>query len=162
MSFAVVLAFGASAMAHHSLTGTYDFSKRLSLNGTIAKVSWQNPHSAFTIDVKTADGATVQWIFTTVSSSCMERNGIGKESFAVGSTVTVRNAPVAKDGSRLAYVEPVEMELPAVVAPRPAAQPKPSPAPVGTIPGNLVATFPPNLDPEELGHCVLFVKGAPK
>jgi hypothetical protein len=173
MSFAVVLAFGVSAMAHHSLTGTYDYSKTITLSGTIAKVSWTNPHSAFTIDTRDpADGKTVQWIFTTISASCMERQGIARESVAVGMAVTVRNAPVAKNGTRLGFlrgfsdggknevvVEPGRdtnfsgLELKSIFDRRPAPRPTPSPGPL--------ATFPPRYDPDELGHCFDVVSARP-
>jgi hypothetical protein len=106
VSLAVFLAFAVSAMAHHSINAEYDFSKTITLSGRIAKVGWQDPHVWIYIDAKDpADGKTVQWAFETAPALCMEKAGIAAESFAFGSAVTVRNAPVAKDGTRHAFLD---------------------------------------------------------
>jgi hypothetical protein len=148
VSFAVLSAFAVSAMAHHSLEAEYDFSKTITLSGTLAKVGWQNPHVWIYVDAKDpADGKTAQWAIEMAAAVCMEKAGIAPESFAVGSAVTVRNAPAAKDGTRHTFVGSVSdgnkavtvhqrnglaatLELKSVFDRRPAVQPKPSPDPV--------------------------------
>jgi hypothetical protein len=105
VSFALFSAFAVSAMAHHSLEATYDSSKTITLSGTLAKVEWRNPHVSIAVDTKDpADGKPVQWRIETAAAFCMEKAGIARESLAVGSAVTVRNAPVARDGTRRAFV----------------------------------------------------------
>jgi hypothetical protein len=140
--FAVFATFAASAMAHHSLTVEYDSSRTVTLNGTLAKVEWVNPHVWIYVDAKDpADGKTVEWRFETGSRSCMEKMGIARESFAVGSAVTVRNAVMAKTAPRVAFLDSVSdgaktvsvlrsgltatLELKSVFDRPPAVQPKP-------------------------------------
>jgi hypothetical protein len=174
VSFVVLSAFAVSGMAHHSLA-MYDFSKTITLTGPIAKVEWLNTHVLIYIDAKDpADGKTVQWIIETLGAVCMEGQGI-KESLAVGSAVTVRKAPVLKDGSRMAYAYGISdgativganggdaiLELKSAFAappkpgPEPAVQPKPGGKEVelpGADPLALITTLP-GYRAGPMGHC---------
>jgi len=44
--------------AHHSFKAMYDENKTTTLQGTITKVEFTNPHAHFWIDVKDATGKT--------------------------------------------------------------------------------------------------------
>jgi hypothetical protein len=69
-SLIIILALtSTSAFAHHSVAVNFDSNKLVEAEGTITKVSWQNPHILFTISV--ADGT--EWELETHSLSIMRR-----------------------------------------------------------------------------------------
>jgi hypothetical protein len=47
--------------AHHSLTAEYDQKKPVSLDGTLTKLDWRNPHAWIYVDVKNANGGVDNW-----------------------------------------------------------------------------------------------------
>ena len=50
---AVVL-LAHEALAHHNMTALFDFNDRVTVNGTLTKIDWRNPHTYLTIDVQGA------------------------------------------------------------------------------------------------------------
>ena len=64
MKVVLALAFAMlanDAVAHHNMTATFDFNDRVTLNGTLTKIDWRNPHTYLTIDVQGGAGATESW-----------------------------------------------------------------------------------------------------
>ena len=58
MSVAVLaVAFATPAVAHPSFASEFDANKPVTLEGTVTKVEWANPHIWMYLDVKNADGA---------------------------------------------------------------------------------------------------------
>ena len=47
-------------VAHHGSQG-YDFSKRISLKGTVSRFVWANPHCQIYFDAKDEKGSIVNW-----------------------------------------------------------------------------------------------------
>jgi hypothetical protein len=59
-----VFGFAVSVMpvtAHHSVPGTYDISKQITLQGVVTKIQWRNPHTRLWMDVKNEDGIVFSW-----------------------------------------------------------------------------------------------------
>src|SRR5260370_40976219 len=49
------------ALAHHSVLAEYDSQKPITLNGTITRVLWINPHTFWYVDTKDGDGSVKHW-----------------------------------------------------------------------------------------------------
>jgi len=98
----LVLATMALPMAaHHSFDAEYDRSKSREFTGTVTKVEWMNPHARFYMDVKEADGKTVNWEFELGSPNGLMRAGWTRTSIKKGDVIKCKGS-LAKDGSALA------------------------------------------------------------
>ena len=91
------------ALAHHSISAFADPSKLVSLDGTLTKVEWVNPHILIYVDVDAA-GQTQPWKFQGAAPSWWRSVGVGRANFAkhIGGKVTV-SGYVARDGSAYGY-----------------------------------------------------------
>ena len=96
LAFAAVLA--APARAHHSVL-QFDGARGVSIEGSVARLHWQNPHAVLAIDVPGEDGAVLRWTVESESPLVLARLGWTEHTVRAGDRVTVLGAP-AKDGSR--------------------------------------------------------------
>ena len=87
--------------AHHSFTAEYDFTKPITLQGTVVKWELINPHGWITVDAKDANGNVVRWAIETGNPNALLRAGWRKDSLKPGDQVTVQGY-LAKDGSSTA------------------------------------------------------------
>ena len=88
--FAIVLALGAAPLrAHHAFSSEFDVNKPLTLKGTFTKWEMINPHSWFHIDVKGADGKTVEWMIEGGSPNTLIRLGVTKYTVKIGTELTI-------------------------------------------------------------------------
>src|SRR5690349_2707029 len=100
----LVTVLSARAWAHHSFAAEYDINKPITLQGTVTKVDWINPHVYLHLDVKDAtSGKVTAWALTTYSPAALRRIGATRANFGQGQPVTVL-AYHAKDGSNLAFL----------------------------------------------------------
>ena len=53
--------FCASAVAHHSVAGQFDGTKRTTITGVVSKVDWINPHVYVNVDVADEKGEITTW-----------------------------------------------------------------------------------------------------
>lgn len=98
-SLAVALALCAGAMpilAHHSF-GRYDMSKTASIEGTVNKFEWSNPHCWLFVDVP-EEGKAITYGFEMTSVGEMLRRGWTKTSLRPGDKVKVSFRPM-RDGT---------------------------------------------------------------
>jgi hypothetical protein len=93
-------AVGRPVIAHHSFAAQYDREKTITLNGTVTRVEWMNPHVYFYMDVKDTTGV-VHWAVEGGAPTSLYRAGWRKDSLKAGDVVTVHGF-LARDGSRLA------------------------------------------------------------
>ena len=108
-----VVAFGVLLLslpirAHHSFAAQYDRNKPITLNGSVTKLEWMNPHIYFYLDVKDASGAVVQWSVEGGAPNTLYRAGWRRDSLKVGDVVTVEGF-LARDGSKLANMSTVQL-----------------------------------------------------
>ena len=90
----------ASLSAHHSLAGMYALGKESQIKGAFKAFRLINPHSALKVDVKGANGSTVEWNILGGSVQQLSRLGIGKSgpnALKPGDEITVTIMP-ALDG----------------------------------------------------------------
>jgi hypothetical protein len=69
----------APLAAHHSVPGTFNIDKTVSIKGTISKIDWINPHIYIYVDVKDRAGAVTTWKVETLPTNHMRRAGLTKE-----------------------------------------------------------------------------------
>jgi len=97
------LALGASlASAHHS-AAQFDFSKRITVEGTVERFEVKNPHAAAVIAVKDAKGArTVE--YEGHSASHFYRAGYTRDMVHVGDKIAILIAP-RRDGADGGFIQ---------------------------------------------------------
>ncbi len=129
-SLAVILA--ATAAAHHS-TAEFDYTKQVTIQGTVKEVQWTNPHSFIQLLVEDKDKTTVEWSVEIGSPTLNIAMGWKKTSVKRGDVVTMNLSP-ARNGRPygtlrvLTFADGSELKgVAGRAAPRPAA-PAPVPA----------------------------------
>jgi len=91
-----LVAMAGSAAAHHS-AAMFDFSKTVTVQGTVKEFQYTNPHSWLQVLVVGADGKNVEWGFETEGPSTLLRSGIKAKTFQPGDKVTIVASPM-RDG----------------------------------------------------------------
>jgi Family of unknown function (DUF6152) len=95
---AVVLGILApTALAHHS-SSMFAFNQRVTVEGTIVKVAWQNPHVYLTIESPGPDGKPMQQDVQAASLSMIKGFGLTREMLATGTHVKI-DAAAQKSGT---------------------------------------------------------------
>src|SRR3954470_16468019 len=89
MASFTVIAFAASAAAHHAFSAEFDQDKPVLLEGALTQADWTNPHAWIYIDVKAADGKVVNWAIEMGPPSALLRRGWKKSSMQVGAVIKV-------------------------------------------------------------------------
>jgi Family of unknown function (DUF6152) len=94
-----------AAFAHHSFAAIFDPSKEMSVEGTLAKVDWINPHSYFHVMVLNPDHTTTTWDFEGFPPAMLRGLGLSSDKFTtnVGKKVKVTFNPALKAGEHLGY-----------------------------------------------------------
>lgn len=90
------------ARAHHSFSA-FDLETKRTIEGTVRKFDWTNPHSYLDLTVANTDGTISNWSLEIGSVTTLSRNGWTKRSFKAGDKVTVVYNPL-RDGTRGGYI----------------------------------------------------------
>lgn len=72
-------------LAHHSLTAEFDLDRPVTLEGTVARVEWMNPHAW--IHIQTESG---EWAVEVGSPSELIRRGWSRADLKQGDHVTIQ------------------------------------------------------------------------
>ena len=100
------LFFGMTLFAHHSIIGTYDYNKHVSLDGKIVQVSLRNPHSFVQVEVADSKGVLQRWSLEWGGVGELVNQGIDRESLKIGDHVVVTGNP-ARSGDTRARLETI-------------------------------------------------------
>ena len=105
LSVLVVLLAGASVSTHHSVSGQFDTTKKITVTGVITKIDWVNPHIYVFVDGKDDSGTAGQWALETVPTAMARKAKLTKDTMAgkPGETVTVTGHP-ARDARKSAWI----------------------------------------------------------
>src|SRR5262245_26216913 len=87
LSALAILSAATPLLAHHSWP--VDFSREVTVKGTVTDYNWGNPHVMIGLDVKRDDGTIEKWNVGGPSTSRMEANGWHKGSLKLGDSITV-------------------------------------------------------------------------
>jgi hypothetical protein len=100
-----------SVSAHHSVQAQFDVHKTVSINGTVAKIEFINPHSYLTVNVKDADGKAQKWAFEMGGAGTLRKAGLSRADrggLKPGDEVTV-TALAARDGSNSGLIQELKI-----------------------------------------------------
>ena len=104
-AFVVLAALMAgSAWAHHNMSALFDFNDRVTLNGTLTKMDWRNPHIYLTVDAKRGTG-TEEWSIEGPAPNFFRTREITKADIemAIGKMVTAEVSR-ARNGSHAGLI----------------------------------------------------------
>jgi hypothetical protein len=101
-----IVAIPFAAFGHHSVSGLYDTTTVVELEGVVTGVLWRNPHVGFTLDVTEDDGQTYEWDMAMTALSNLRRWQIPRDFLVEGERIRIAGSP-SKRGGREAYVSNV-------------------------------------------------------
>jgi hypothetical protein len=99
MAGVVLLAAAVPVWAHHSFAAVFDASQPVTVQGVVAEVRLENPHSWFFIDVKSTSGKVERWGFEASTPTSLLRSGVKPGFIKTGDTVTIKGYH-ARDASQ--------------------------------------------------------------
>lgn len=94
--------------AHHSFAAEFDSAKAVTLQGTVTKLDWMNPHIWIYLDTKDDSGTVAHWQCEGGPPNTLTRNGWSRDSLKVGDQVTVDGFR-SKDGTNTCNARSVKL-----------------------------------------------------
>jgi hypothetical protein len=101
---ASLLSMAVPAFAHHSYA-MFDLKKRITINGTVAKVEWRNPHVFIWMYVPNAKGAHDLYSIEAGSVTLLTRYGWTKSTVQTGEKVAVEYFPLKDQRQGGAFIK---------------------------------------------------------
>ena len=77
------------APAHHAFSAEFDENQPITLEGTITRIEWINPHAWIHIDVESEAGPIESWMIEAGSPNTLVRRGMTRDSIPAGTEVVV-------------------------------------------------------------------------
>ena len=93
MASALVTAFVAPALAHHS-PAAFEAQKTVTVTGIVKEFRWQNPHTWIEVMVPNEKGQEVLWAVELTSPTYLIRAGWKSNTLKPGDKVTVVGRPL--------------------------------------------------------------------
>ena len=108
LAFAV-LAAPQPVVAHHAFSAEFDADMPVTLQGTVTRMEWVNPHAWIHIAVEKDDGTTEAWMVEGGAPNALLRRGFNKNSLPPGTVIMVEGYQ-AKDGAMRANGRDITFE----------------------------------------------------
>jgi len=102
-----LLSLAVPTVAHHS-TAMFDFTKTVTLQGTIKDFQWTNPHTWTTVTVGGKAPVAGEYGLEGMSPNYLARNGWTKRTLKAGDKVTLAVHPL-KDGRKGGFMVSVTL-----------------------------------------------------
>jgi len=93
----LLTALSFEASAHHSISALYDYENILSLEGTVQKVYWINPHVRINLETINADGQRETWRLDGSALNLLQRLGVTEDMLKAGDRV-IAKGPASRRG----------------------------------------------------------------
>lgn len=106
MLVVAIVGVSGTLSAHHSWPVSY--SSLVTVKGTVAELTWANPHPMIALDVRGADGKVEQWSVGGPALNRMEANGWSRTTVKPGDVITATGYQFA-DGRKVIRLEKVVM-----------------------------------------------------
>jgi len=106
LAVVTILAATTPLLAHHSWP--VDFSREITVKGTVTDYNWGNPHVMIGLDVRRDDGTIEKCSVGGPSTSRMEANGWHKSSLKLGEVITGTGYQFA-DGQKVLRLQRITM-----------------------------------------------------
>ena len=113
---AVLLSAPFLVSAHHSTAANFT-QEIISVDGTIERVRFQNPHSSVLIKNTDDQGEETFWLIESVGRTTLERQGVSFDILEVGSVVKASGRKGRREFTM--YLRDIEFEDGAVFVPEP-------------------------------------------
>ena len=104
-----MLAAASPAVAHHAFSAEFDADMPVTLQGTVTRMEWVNPHAWIHIAVERDDGTTEAWMVEGGAPNALLRRGFNKNSLPPGTIIMVEGYQ-AKDGAMRANGRDITFE----------------------------------------------------
>jgi hypothetical protein len=104
LSLAAVVVLATAAGAHHSLSGIYDTSRQVRVEGRVTEFHFVNPHPFLTLSVQLENGRRQQWRLEMDNRVELARIGVSEETFRAGDRIVVSGDPAREEQPLSLYV----------------------------------------------------------
>src|SRR5688572_23626444 len=88
-----LVVFGVTADAHHSFPATYQVSKIITIEGSVAQLLLRNPHSFLQVDAPNAGGAMQRWSLEWGGANQLTNQGVARDTLKVGDKLVITANP---------------------------------------------------------------------
>lgn len=102
-----IVSVSIPAGAHHSLSGSYDMSREITVEGIVTTFQFINPHPFVTIAVESPKGTKQQWRGELDNRSELVEIGVTDETFKSGDRVVIVGNP-GHDKAQTIYVQKLD------------------------------------------------------
>ena len=97
----VMVLFGHAAIAHHSISRSYDGSQQVSITGVVTEFRFVQPHSFLVLEGRTGRTEPQRWWLEMDNYRELVQIGITAETFRPGDRVVAVGAPSRDEAPRI-------------------------------------------------------------
>lgn len=94
--------FHLSTLAHHSMS-IYDTNQQVTVEGTLTRIQWTNPHVYFYVEETLDSGELVRWEVEGLGPASYRRIGWARDTVKVGDSMTIVGNPTRNIDRRGIY-----------------------------------------------------------